>query len=390
MNETLQTSWFKILILIGGGVAVALQVGKVPVALPYLQDELGISLVQAGWMVSIFALVAAPFAAFLGMVANWFGHFRTALFGLTLSAVSGLVASTVSDGDVLLVSRVFEGMGYWLTVTSIPLLIYRAASDADHPTALALWSLFLPTGSVVMMLISGVVLAYFDWRLLWVLTSVMILCITAAIFIVGRTLPKPAAAPQSSGFFAMVFRPGPLLAALAFGQYAALYFIVAGFLPLIFISDEGFGSLAAASIGGGFIFMSLIGSLGASWLNRKGMRFSLLIVIGAGSAAGLSLLVFNTGLSIEARIAAALAMGLLTGLIPSSLFGLIPSLAGSVAAISVMSGMLAQGSAIGQLSGPPLAAAAVSEVNNWNQATPYMVVLALGTMLCGLLLMRQK
>ena len=51
MTEVRQTSWLKIIILISGGIAVALQVGKVPVALPYLQNELGISLVQAGWIV---------------------------------------------------------------------------------------------------------------------------------------------------------------------------------------------------------------------------------------------------------------------------------------------------------------------------------------------------
>ena len=156
MSESFQTSWFKILILIGGGVAVALQVGKVPVALPYLQDELGISLVQAGWIVSIFALVAAPFAAFLGMVANRFGHLRVAVFGLSLSALSGFFGSTVSDGDVLLVSRVFEGMGYWLTATSIPPLIYRASSNVDRATALALWSLFLPCCTVSEHLIMGI------------------------------------------------------------------------------------------------------------------------------------------------------------------------------------------------------------------------------------------
>ena len=193
---------------------------------------------------------------------------------------------------------------------------------------------------------------------------------------------------QSGNFLSMVFRTGPMVALFAFGQYAALYFIIAGFLPLIFIADEGFGSMAAATIGAGFILMSLTGSLSGSWLNRKGIRFSVLIMVGAGSSAVLSLLVFNSGLPVEARILAALCLGLFSGLIPSSLFGLIPALAGSTAAISVMSGMLAQGSALGQLSGPPLAAAAVAQANNWNEATPYMVVLALGTMFCGWLLTR--
>lgn len=388
MTESPHTSWLKVLVLISGGVAVALQVGKVPVALPYLQEELGISLVQAGWIVSIFALVAAPFAAFLGMVANQFGHLRTAVFGLCLSAFSGLVGSTLWDGDLLLVSRVFEGMGYWLTATSVPFLIYRASSTADRASALAFWSLFLPTGSLIMMLISGLVLEVSNWRVLWILTSVLILIATTGIVWVGRGLPKQTSDARLGDFRRMVLRIGPIFAALCFGLYAAFYFIIAGFLPLIFIADEGFGSMAAALVGSGFVLMNIVGCLSAGWLNRKGYQFSVLIMIGAGAASLLSVLVFNAALSVEVRILAALCTGGLAGLIPSSLFGLIPSLAGSVAAVSVMSGMLAQGSALGQLSGPPLAAAVVANAGDWHEATPFLVALALGTMLCGWVLKR--
>ena len=44
---------------VAGGVAVGMNVGKVPLALPTLRSELGLSLVQAGWVSSMLTTLAA-------------------------------------------------------------------------------------------------------------------------------------------------------------------------------------------------------------------------------------------------------------------------------------------------------------------------------------------
>ena len=48
-----RTHWPAVLAASLGGVAVGMNVGKVPLALPTLRDELGLSLVQAGWVSSM-------------------------------------------------------------------------------------------------------------------------------------------------------------------------------------------------------------------------------------------------------------------------------------------------------------------------------------------------
>ncbi len=211
--------------LISAGIAASLQVGKVPVALPYLQTDLSMSLVQSSWVVSIFALVAAAGAAFLGMAAERLGQARMAVFGLVLTATAGLAGSVVPDGYTLLLTRVGEGFGFLLTATSIPPLIYRVASQQHRRTALALWSLFLPTGSFLMMVLSGPTLAVADWRVLWVATSILILCVTVPVFLVGRSMPRaPATSPPEPGQEShplSLARPAVVIAAMTFGLCAA-------------------------------------------------------------------------------------------------------------------------------------------------------------------------
>ena len=95
-------NWLRVTILIGAGAAVAMLVGKVPAALPELQAELGLSLVQSGWVIAIFNLVAAVTAVFLGTVSDQFGRLRVAISGMVLAALSGIAGGFVDSGTALL------------------------------------------------------------------------------------------------------------------------------------------------------------------------------------------------------------------------------------------------------------------------------------------------
>ena len=394
MSGSVVTSWPRVLILIGAGIAVSLQVGKVPVALPYLQADLNASLALSGWIVSVFGLVAALGAVLLGMTADRLGPARVAVFGLILSAMAGLAGSQVADGTALLVTRVVEGLGYLLTATSMPSLIYRAVSERHRRSALALWSLFLPTGSFLMMVLSGPLLAAFDWRILWITTSVLMLAAVVPVMLAAGSLPRQQAgagpAPGIGAGPRTILRRGPIIAASTFALYAALYFIVASFLPFTLIKSDGFTPVAAAAAGAGFILTNIFGNLGSSWLHGRGFRSSHLIMVGATAAAVLSPLVFSTSLPPGVRIGVTLILGGFCGLVPSSLFASIPILAGRASAISTVSGMLAQGSATGQLFGPPLVAAAVTATGTWNAAMPVTIILALSAAMCGRMLLSSE
>ena len=61
---TERTHWAAVAAVLAAGLAIALNVGKVPVALPALRAELGLTLVQAGWVSSMLTTVAVFGAAF--------------------------------------------------------------------------------------------------------------------------------------------------------------------------------------------------------------------------------------------------------------------------------------------------------------------------------------
>jgi len=81
-----------VLAAVAGGVAVGMNVGKVPLALPTLRAELGLSLVQAGWVSSMLTTLAVVAALGFGLAAGRIGALRMVLAGLGLSAVASLLA----------------------------------------------------------------------------------------------------------------------------------------------------------------------------------------------------------------------------------------------------------------------------------------------------------
>ncbi|MEM9106460.1 MAG: MFS transporter [Pseudomonadota bacterium] len=379
-------------ILIGAGAAVAMLVGKVPAALPDLQAELGLSLVQSGWVIAIFNLVAAASAVFLGTVSDQFGRLRVAIFGMVLAALSGIAGGFVDSGTALLVTRVFEGFGFLLTTTSMPGLILHAVSERHTKTSLALWGTYMPVGSGFMLALSGLILAHYDWRVLWWLTSVLILAVALPVYRVGGSLGegarRPDVKPRLWQSLTHAVGLGPILLSVVFAFYAGQYLIVAGFLPLIFIELNGFTPSAAAAVAAFAVFSNAAGNLLSGWLHKRGVRSTTLILFGCAAMVLGGSIVLQDGVSSLLRTVAAGGLFIVTGLIPSSLFALIPDHAPDRSVIATVSGIIMQGAAMGQLVGPPIGAAIVAWTGAWHGASAVVLVCAVVCASCALLLRR--
>ena len=88
MTDT--TPWGRVFLLFMAGVVAAFLIGKAPVALPLLRADLGLSVFQAGLVISLFSIVAACGAAMFGAFSDRFGHRKIAILGLLLAASSSV------------------------------------------------------------------------------------------------------------------------------------------------------------------------------------------------------------------------------------------------------------------------------------------------------------
>ena len=343
-----------VLFLNAGGLVAAFQIGKAVVALPLLQQELGLGIGQAAWLLSIFAVLAACAGFPIGMVGRRLGARNVVIGGMATIGVASLVGAFATAAPLLLASRIVEGIAFLGTVTAIPDLLNRAVSPARRDLAFGFWSAYLPNGQCLMLLL-GPFLALAGWRALWIGNGVLALAFAlAALVLVPK--PDPASTPPRRPILAegraALRSPGALLLPAAFGAYTFLYFSLSGFLPVLLVSQLGL-SLASASLFTALgVFGTSLGNMSAGLLPRLGAPLWL-----APAAAFLVygvcvLLVFDAGLSpLPLALCAALALTI-GGAAPGTIMVALPRLAPRPELVTPLVGLVQQGSNMGQFAGP--------------------------------------
>ena len=112
-------------LVIGSGVVAALHVGKLPPVIPVLRTELGLTLIQAGFLLSVMQVAGMLLGVLAGLLADRMGLRRTMLSGLGLLTLGCALGAMASQVTLLLAARMLEGIGLLLAVLPAPGLIRR-------------------------------------------------------------------------------------------------------------------------------------------------------------------------------------------------------------------------------------------------------------------------
>lgn len=179
--KRLDPAWLVIL----AGVCAALHVGKLPAALPVLRDALGVSLIEAGFLLSLVQLAGMLLGIAIGLVADALGLRRTMLAGLWVLAAASALGGGAHRPSQLLVLRAVEGLGFLLVAMPAPGLVRRLVAPQRLSAALGMWSTFMPLGTALALLGGPAVVGLWGWQALWellaVATVVMALMLAAVV-----------------------------------------------------------------------------------------------------------------------------------------------------------------------------------------------------------------
>ncbi len=373
------THWVAVVAATAAGLAIALNVGKVPVALPALRAELDLSLVQAGWVSSTLTAVAICSAALVGMWVGRLGALRMVLAGLVVCAAASLAALAAPGFGALLVSRLFEGLGFMVVAVACPALVTAATQPADRRFALGLWSSYMPAGASLAMAGAPWLLPRTGWQGLWVATSAALLLAALALWL-QRDRFGPGARPGhvaggadgATSFLgpvrAALAQPLPWLLALGFGMWATQHFALIVWMPTYLQEARGVAPGPVALLTGAMLVACVPGNLLGGWLIQRGMRRGPLLA-GAQLLAGVGALGYSAeALPDPLRYALAVFVSFAGGVIPAAVMASSTVLARTPQQIGTLQGLYMQGAQIGQFVGTPLIAAVVAAAGSWRHA----------------------
>lgn len=123
------TPWRSALLISAVGVISAMHVGKLPVAIPFLQAALDITLFQAGWLLSIVQVAGMLLGLIVGLMADRLGPRTLMLAGLVILGLSSAAGAVSTGVTMLMITRVGESVGFLLSVLPAPALIRQVISE---------------------------------------------------------------------------------------------------------------------------------------------------------------------------------------------------------------------------------------------------------------------
>lgn len=373
-----QASHSAALVVIFSGVVAALQIGKLPPALPELSQTLGLTLMQAGFLLSLVQLAGMTLALAVGLSADGVGLRRSMLAGLLVLGMASAMGSFAQSVTELMLWRALEGFGFlWVTLPA-PGLIRKLVHEAQVRKLLGYWGAYMPAGTAITLLVGPLWLPAWGWQTWWCLFAVLS---WAMAFVVWRVVPTETAmalsqSPQTTSDSEQVLwpqrlretltAPGPWLVALCFAMYSGQWLAVVGFLPSIYtqagVSGASLGVLTAIAAA-----VNMFGNMASGRLLQRGLHPSVLLSMGFLAMAIGSFLAFSEWTSSLpwVRFAGVVLFSAWGGLVPGTLFSLAVRLAPHERNVSTTVGWMQQGSAAGQFAGPPTVAWLASQVGGW-------------------------
>jgi MFS transporter, CP family, cyanate transporter len=361
------------LIVILAGVCAALHVGKLPPAIPALQQTLGMSLVQAGFLLSLVQLAGMTAGIALGLAADSLGPKRSMLGGLLVLAGASAVGGFARDVPSLLLLRACEGFGFLLVVLPAPGLVRRLVAPGHVASMLGVWGAYMPLGTASALLAGSILVDAAGWPAWWWLLAGVSLAM--ALWLWGAVpAPHAAAAPADAVRWPARLRltlrmPGPWLVALTFALYSGQWLAVIGFLPVVYV-QAGLTGAATGALTALAAAVNIVGNVASGRLLQRGVPPPALltlgfIVMGVGAAAAFAGTP-DAGLPPTLRYVAVLAFSMVGGVIPATLFSLAVRLAPSEGTLATTVGWVQQWSALGQFAGPPVVAWVASRAGGWH------------------------
>ena len=380
------------------GVCAALHVGKLAPALATLQNDLGLTLVQAGFLLSLVQGGGMLLGVGFGAVSDSLGARRSLLLGLLVLALASAGGGAAQSVAPLMAWRALEGLGFLLVVVTAPGLVRQLVAPQHVNAMLGVWGAYMSVAATLALLLGPLVIDSAGWRVWWWALAVLTAMMAGVVAVV---LPKPAAqanyrppgkltsfvgaqlVPPATGpgwldrLRTTLSAPGPWAVALCFALYTSQWLAVIGFLPSI-VQQAGLPLAAVALLTAGAAAANGVGNIAAGQLLQRGVAAQQLLRWGfvgmglASLAAFVSWPVLSTGASPPAvlppgwRYAAVVVFSGVGGLVPATLFALAVRLAPSPATQGTTLGWLQQWSSLGQFVGPPVVAAVAHAVGGWH------------------------
>jgi len=170
---------------IAANVAFVMELTLVPLLLPAIQRQFGLSMGDLGWVFNSYGFAVAIGVLFGGWLGDAFYTRKVFGGGVALFAAGSLLVAVAESFDALIIGRILQGFGAGIFSPLVPLLLTRA-SPRKPGRMLIIWGSIAGYVAAFAPLLYGNILAGYNWKLAFVLNASV--AIIALVILSGSTL----------------------------------------------------------------------------------------------------------------------------------------------------------------------------------------------------------
>ncbi|WP_420000177.1 MFS transporter [Streptomyces boninensis] len=183
------------------------------VALPTLQEDLGLSLKDLEWVATSYVLSFGALLLVGGRLADLLGRRLVMVVGLVLFTVTSVIAGFAGSGAELIAARTAQGMGAALVIPASLAVVAGDLPKHRRGLAIGVWTAALAVALALGPMTGGIITDHWGWS--WVFFINLPFGVAALLL----ALAVPKAPSPGKGLLKVLDLPGVLLST------AALYFL---------------------------------------------------------------------------------------------------------------------------------------------------------------------
>ena len=248
--------------------------GNLATAAPLMKDQLHLSTIQIGVLLSSFYWTYTPAQILSGWLAERINAYRTLALGLVLWSLATIGSGLVSSFGMLIALRLLLGLGESAAFPCSSKLIGQHLPPHKLGAANGLIGMGLALGPAFGTFVGGMLMAQLGWRPVFVLFGVVSLLWLWPWLTATRSHSAAAdldVAEPAPSYFAILSRRAAWGTGLGhFANNYAFYFVIS-WLPLYLVKSRGFTLPQMAGIGGLVYVVYAMSSMGTGWLCDRWM-----------------------------------------------------------------------------------------------------------------------
>jgi MFS family permease len=375
--RTAPYAWVILLVVFLASVAAPLNQNKVPPLMPVMMNAFNLTLVEAGLLMSVFAITGFILALPAGIILGKIGPKITGLLALGCLAAGSALGALAPNVNILLASRVIEGTGMGLIAVVAPAILAMWFPPQNQGTPMGIWATWVPVGSLIMYLLAPAMSATTGWQSVWWLAVIFTLVTMLLYGLFVRMPPNLNAsvitqptAPQSNNLLKSLANRDIWLLALEFGAFNLVFLALATFYPTFLSENRGYTLQQASFIASIATIAVLFSAPLAGWLSdRIGSRRLMM---------SLPFLLFCVILLLPFRVtswqisALMIAQGLIVGAVPTATFAAAPEVMKDARLAGLGMAVVMVGQNLGMFIGPVLFGRMVESLG-WVNAGAFLI-----------------